>query len=82
MNLKVESGPYQLLPPLSAEEYAALKADIAARGVQVPVEVDEAGETLNGPPSARHRRRAGDRLPAGRALLHDRGSEARATYSS
>jgi hypothetical protein len=39
---------YQLLPPLSAEEYAALKADIAARGVLVPVEVDEQGNLLDG----------------------------------
>lgn len=39
---------YQLLPPLSAEEYAALKADIAARGVLVPVEFDEDGAVLDG----------------------------------
>ena len=32
------SAPYQLLPPLSPEDYAALKADIIARGVLVPVE--------------------------------------------
>jgi ParB-like chromosome segregation protein Spo0J len=40
--------PYQLLPPLSAEEYAALKADIAANGIRVPVDVDEAGQLLDG----------------------------------
>jgi ParB-like chromosome segregation protein Spo0J len=39
---------YQVLPPLSAEEYAALKADIAARGVLVPVEYDENGHILDG----------------------------------
>lgn len=39
---------YQLLPPLSEEEYAELKADIAARGVIVPVEKDEDGNTLDG----------------------------------
>jgi ParB-like chromosome segregation protein Spo0J len=39
---------YQLLPPLSPEEYAALKADIAARGVLVPVEYDEEGHILDG----------------------------------
>ncbi len=39
---------YQLLPPLSPEEYAALRADIAARGIQVAVEVDEHGATLDG----------------------------------
>lgn len=42
------TGPYQLLPPLSPEEYAALKADIAARGVLVPVDYDEAGNILDG----------------------------------
>ena len=40
--------PSQLLPPLAADEYAALKADIAERGVQVPVEYDEHGNVLDG----------------------------------
>jgi len=40
--------PYQVMPPLSADEYEALKADIAARGVQVPVEYDEQGQILDG----------------------------------
>ncbi len=39
---------YQLLPSLSPEEYADLKADIAERGVQVPVEFDESGNILDG----------------------------------
>lgn len=39
---------YQILPPLSDEEYEALKADIAERGVQVPVEFDEEGNVLDG----------------------------------
>lgn len=39
---------YQLLPPLSAEEYSALEASIVAHGVLVPVEYDEAGEILDG----------------------------------
>jgi transcriptional regulator with XRE-family HTH domain len=39
---------YQVMPPLSAEENAALKADIAARGVQVPVEYDDEGNILDG----------------------------------
>ncbi len=39
---------YQLLPPLSPEEYAALRADIAARGIQVPVDVDDNGAILDG----------------------------------
>lgn len=36
------------MPPLSEEEYEALKADIAERGVQVPVEYDEDGNILDG----------------------------------
>ena len=39
---------YQLLPDLSEEEYAGLKASIAARGVMVPVELDEDGNVLDG----------------------------------
>jgi hypothetical protein len=34
---------YQLLPDLPPDEYTALKADIAANGVLVPVELDELG---------------------------------------
>lgn len=36
------------MPPLSAGEYAELKADIRARGVMVPIEYDEAGNILDG----------------------------------
>ena len=32
---------YQVMPDLSPEDYAELKADIQARGVQVAVEYDE-----------------------------------------
>jgi predicted transcriptional regulator len=39
---------YQLFPPLTEEEYEALKADIAIRGVQVPVVIDETGAILDG----------------------------------
>lgn len=39
---------YQVLPPLSEDDYGALKADIAARGVLVPVEYDETGTILDG----------------------------------
>ena len=39
---------YQLLPDLTEEEFASLKADIAARGVMVPVELDETGAVLDG----------------------------------
>ncbi len=49
---------YQLLPDLTDEEYQALKADIEARGVQVPVERDETGAVLDG----HHRIRACEEL--------------------
>ncbi len=39
---------YQLMPDLSVDEFESLKADIAARGVMVPVELDEAGAVLDG----------------------------------
>lgn len=39
---------YQVMPPLSAEEYNELKNDIAARGVMVPIEYDEHGNVLDG----------------------------------
>lgn len=42
------SPKYQLLPPLSAEEYERLKADIQLRGIMVPVEIDEDGNILDG----------------------------------
>jgi len=42
------TGPYQLLPPLSDDDRAALKASIERHGVLVPVEYDEAGNILDG----------------------------------
>ena len=39
---------YQVMPDLSTEEYAELKADIASRGVMVPIEYDEQGNVLDG----------------------------------
>lgn len=41
-------GPYQLLPPLSEDEYAALRDDIKSAGVRVPIDVDENGAILDG----------------------------------
>lgn len=49
---------YQVLPPLTEAEYAALKADIAERGVEVPVVYDDAGNVLDG----HHRVRACEEL--------------------
>jgi len=40
--------PWQLFPNLADDEFAALKADIAERGVLVPVEYDEHGNILDG----------------------------------
>jgi hypothetical protein len=34
------TDPYQVLPDLPPEQFAALKADIAERGVMVAVDVD------------------------------------------
>ncbi|WP_274426773.1 MT-A70 family methyltransferase [Chelativorans sp. YIM 93263] len=39
---------YQLLPPLSTEDYAALEASIVEHGVLVPIEYDDAGNILDG----------------------------------
>jgi N6-adenosine-specific RNA methylase IME4/DNA-binding Lrp family transcriptional regulator len=39
---------FQVMPPLSADEYTELKTDIAARGVMVPIEYDETGNILDG----------------------------------
>lgn len=42
------TSPYQVMPPLTSDEFEALKKDIATRGVQVPVEYDEMGNILDG----------------------------------
>jgi len=52
------SDQFQVMPPLSADEYAALKADIAERGVQVPVSLDQAGRVLDG----HHRKQIAEEL--------------------
>lgn len=61
------NAPYQLFDPLTAEEYAALKADIAERGILVPVEVDENGVILDG----HHRVRAWQELRSEGIMLPD-----------
>jgi hypothetical protein len=40
--------PYQLMPQLTAEEYAALRDDITENGVLVPVVKDQYGNILDG----------------------------------
>ncbi|MDP2618588.1 MAG: ParB N-terminal domain-containing protein [Hyphomicrobiales bacterium] len=39
---------YQFLPDLAGDDYDALKADIAERGVMVPIEYDDDGNVLDG----------------------------------
>ena len=39
----MQLAAYQLLSPLKPEENAALKSDIAKRGILIPVERDENG---------------------------------------
>jgi ParB-like chromosome segregation protein Spo0J len=57
----VADDRWQLLPPLSDDEYAALKADIAAQGVLVPIVFDaDTGEVIEG----HHRLRAWTELRA------------------
>lgn len=48
MSETADTPPYQPMPDLSPAEYEALKADIAANGVLVPIEVDENGAILDG----------------------------------
>jgi len=43
----VDEAVYQVMPDLSADEFEQLKSDIAARGVMVPVEYDDAGNVLD-----------------------------------
>jgi ParB-like chromosome segregation protein Spo0J len=50
---------YQLLPELPPEQFEALKADIAERGVVVPVVMDEFGAILDGHNRARACRELG-----------------------
>lgn len=40
--------PFQVMPPLSPEEYAALRADIERHGILVPIVVDQDGVILDG----------------------------------
>ncbi len=39
---------FQVMPPLAEDEFAALEADIAERGIVVPVVVDQHGRLLDG----------------------------------
>ena len=55
---------YRLLPPLDAETYAGLKANIAVNGVQVPIVKDEKGYILDGFARAKIARELGYECPS------------------
>jgi len=55
-----------LLPPLTDEEYAGLKADIAEHGILYPVIVDEEGRVLDGVHRVRIASELGVNLPVSR----------------
>lgn len=42
------SQPYQVLPPLNKDDFAALRQSILDHGVRVPVEVDDEGNIIDG----------------------------------
>ncbi len=39
---------FQVMPDLAPDEYEALKSDIAKRGIQIPVLIDQAGDIVDG----------------------------------
>src|SRR5271165_1993623 len=45
---EIHVGAYQVMPDMTPEEFAALKADIATRGVISPIDIDETGAILDG----------------------------------
>jgi ParB-like chromosome segregation protein Spo0J len=44
----IKISTYQLLPEMAPEQFAALKEDIAKRGVLTPIDIDEHGNILDG----------------------------------
>ncbi|MEO1749038.1 MAG: adenine methyltransferase [Pseudomonadota bacterium] len=44
----LENAPYQVMPPPSDDDYAALEASIIEDGICKPVEYDEEGNILDG----------------------------------
>jgi site-specific DNA-methyltransferase (adenine-specific)/site-specific DNA-methyltransferase (cytosine-N4-specific) len=59
-----DAAKYRVLPPLDAETYAGLRANIAVNGVQVPVVIDERGYILDGFARARIARELGYECPS------------------
>lgn len=56
--LSAEPSPYQVCKPLTDREYANLRQSIQLHGCLVPIEVDEAGDVIDG----HHRRAACEEL--------------------
>src|SRR5512146_2321359 len=74
--------PYRdLLPPLSREEFAALRADIRAHGVRDPVIVDENDAVLDGHNRLRIDRDAPRRLVRGLSEAEKQAFTFRANFS-
>ena len=48
LSLGADTPPFQVMPPLTADEYAALREDIQANGVLVPITVDQHGTIIDG----------------------------------
>ncbi len=70
----MSGAPWQLLPDLNSEEFAALRADIAEQGVLVPIVIDaDSGAVLDG----HHRLRAYEELRAEGWSLPDYPREVR-----
>ena len=67
---------YRLLPPLDAETYGGLKANIAVNGVQVPIVKDEKGFILDGFARAKIAKELGLRVPLGHCEGAHRAGEA------
>ncbi|MGH9294103.1 MAG: ParB N-terminal domain-containing protein, partial [Acidimicrobiales bacterium] len=66
---------WQLMPPLSENEYGALKADIAERGIVVPVVIDAgSGAIVDG----HHRAKAWSELRAEGIRVPDYARDVRA----
>lgn len=72
------SEKYQVMPPLTEQEFAALKEDIRENGVRVPVVKDAKGNTIDG----HHRERAVAELRAEGHTIPDCPQEVRADLKS
>ena len=62
------TGPFQVMPDLTPDEYESLRADIAENGVLVPIQFDQHGRIIDG----HHRKAIADelKLPYDRLIRH------------